>query len=167
MRAQIHAHTRRCMHTCMHTCIHTLTHRHTDTQTDRDTSSPSFFARQAQEFSAALAMGTLRALEHFPTGNPRGDRASSSYDPRLFCFFDPACAFLLHFPFYFKYNVLFLFFFLILIFFFFFWSVSHHTDRHTDIHTYRQKYRSTGRHTDRPTYINTCMFTYIAYICMS
>ena len=108
------------------------------TQEPQKSSSPSFFARQAQGFSAALAMGTLRALEHFPrfwsrkmrhllqktqrrlcessaatkascpgtvrepalsqwtwtsrkqfrvsqpTGNPRGDRASSSYDPRLF-----------------------------------------------------------------------------------
>ena len=45
-----------------------------------------------------------------------------------------------------------------------------HTHRHTQhIHTDRrwQKYRPTGRHTDRPTYMNTCIFTYIAYICMS
>ena len=36
------------------------------TQEPQKLSSASFFAWQAQGFSAALAMGTLRALEHFP-----------------------------------------------------------------------------------------------------
>ena len=85
----------------------------------------------------ALSQWTWTSRKQFrvsqPTGNPRGDRASSSYDPRLF-FFDPSCAFLLQFPFYFKCDVLFFFdpylFFLILWFYFFwslfvfFWSVS-------------------------------------------